>query len=320
MLLPLFTGCIAHHQGAMPGEPKATFAQIGDTRVRYTDQGEGPAVVLVHGFASSLETWTAVVPELLKSHRVLTLDLKGFGWTDRPEGDYSPDAQAKLLWALLDARGVKTAALVGHSWGSSVVLAAALAVPERVTRIALYDAWVYEEQLPSFFHFARQDGLGELMFGLYYKQRPDLKIQMAFYDKEYVTEALIEDVERSLERPGTVAAALAAVRGQRFAAMQHRYRSIQKPTLILWGREDAVSPLRFGERLVSELPKAKLAVFPRCGHFPMIEAIAASNMALSEFLAEDEEPKPRPAPTKPKAEPKADSKKPDDIAPNQAEP
>ena len=80
------------------------------------------------------------------------------GWTDRPEGDYSPEAQAKLVLRLLDQRGVSRTAIVAHSWGSSVALAASMQAPERVTKLALYDAWVYEEQLPTFFHWARAEG------------------------------------------------------------------------------------------------------------------------------------------------------------------
>lgn len=282
------SGCMSFHAGAMPGEPKdATFATIRGARVRYVDRGQGPPVVLVHGFASALEAWSGVLPELAKTHRVLALDLKGFGWTDRPEGDYSPQEEARIVFELMTQRGVDKAAVVAHSWGASVALAAALAHPERVTRLALYDAWVYEEQLPTFFHWSRADGLGEALFAGWYTERPDEKMAMAFYDKRYVTEALVDSVEDALDRPGTVAAALAAVRGQRYAAVQDRYRTIQLPTLLLWGREDQVTTLPFGERLSRELPRSKLIVYPRCGHFPMIEALAASNADLSAFLAED---------------------------------
>ena len=91
LALGLFPGCLAFHRGAMPGEPKdAQFAEVEGARIRYVDVGQGPAVVLIHGYASSLETWAALIPQLAKTHRVLALDLKGFGWSDRPEGDYSP--------------------------------------------------------------------------------------------------------------------------------------------------------------------------------------------------------------------------------------
>ena len=142
----------------------------------------------------------------------------------------------------------------------------------RVSRLALYDAWVYEEQLPTFFHWARADGVGETLFALWYKERPDDKMAQAFYDPKLVTEKLVDEVEAALDRPGTVAAALAAVRGQRYVDVQRKYRTIKQPTILLWGREDQVTTLRFGERLSKELPDAKLVVYPQCGHFPMIEA------------------------------------------------
>jgi pimeloyl-ACP methyl ester carboxylesterase len=269
----------------MPGEPRgATFAQIEGTRVRYVDRGQGPAVVLLHGFASALDTWEGVLPRLARTHRVIALDLKGFGWTDRPPGDYSPRAQARLVRALLDERGVREAAIVAHSWGASVALAFALRYPSRVTRLALYDAWVYEDQLPTFFLWARTPGVGEALFSLFYQERPDERLAMAFYDPRRITERFASAVERALDRPGTVAAALAAVRGQRYERAQDRYRTIAAPTLLLWGREDAVTPLAYGERLERDLPNARLVVYPRCGHLPMIEAAGASTRDLVEFL------------------------------------
>jgi len=280
-------GCLAHHTGPMPGEPRrATFAEVEGARVRYVDRGQGPAVVLLHGFASALDTWEAVIPRLARSHRVIALDLKGFGWTDRPPGDYSPRAQARLVRALLDARGVREAAIVAHSWGASVALAYALRYPSRVTRLALYDAWVYEEQLPTFFLWARTPGIGEALFSLFYKERPDERLAMAFHDPRRITERFATAVERALERPGTVAAALDAVRGQRYENVQARYHTITAPTLLLWGREDAVTPLAYGERLARDLPDARLVVYPRCGHLPMIEAQAASTRELERFLGE----------------------------------
>lgn len=272
----------------MPGEPKgATFAKVQGARVRFVDEGKGPAVVMLHGFASSLETWERVRPALSPRHRVIALDLKGFGWTDRPEGDYSPRAQAELVRALLDQRGVRDVAVVAHSWGASVALQFALAFPDRVRRLALYDAWVFEEQLPTTFHWSRAGGVGEVLFGAFYDQNPDEKMAMAFFDRRYVDEKFVEAVERAMERPGTTAAALQASRDQRFAEVQQRYPKIEKPALLLWGREDRVTPLGVGERLARTLPNSTLKVYPRCGHFPMIEAAAASTRDLEAFLAQD---------------------------------
>jgi pimeloyl-ACP methyl ester carboxylesterase len=285
LLLACTSGCLAFHQGAMPGEPKeASFVEVGGARVRYVDVGKGPAVVMIHGFASSLETWAPVIPELAKTHRVLALDLKGFGWTDRPPGDYSPHAEAQLVSALMEERGISSAAVVAHSWGSSVALDLARSEPEKVTQLVLYDAWVYEEQLPSFFQLSRASGVGELLFALFYDQRPDERLGQAFFDPELVPEELVEGVERALLRPGTKAAALAAARGQRFAEVEGEYSKVTVPALLLWGREDHVTTLAVGERLSRDLPHARLVVYPRCGHFPMLEAAPASTAELVKFL------------------------------------
>lgn len=294
----LVAGCLDFHSGPVPGAPKgAQFASLKGTRIHFSDSGEGPPVVLVHGFASSLNVWTGVKKALLPAHRVLALDLKGFGYSSRPEGDYSPKAQAEVVLALLDARGVEGPVdFVAHSWGSSVVLELALIAPERVRKIALYDAWVYEDQLPSTFAWARADGMGELLIGAFYDERADEKMASAFYDPKYVTEALVDTVEDQLARPGTKAAALAAIRGQRYEDIEARYKKIDKPVLLLWGREDRVTTLDHGERLSKELPNAHLLVYPQCGHFPMIEAVSPSTRDLVDFLTPTAPPAGAPKP------------------------
>ena len=178
----------------------------------------------------------------------------------------------------------------------------ALGKPDRVERIALYDAWVYEEQLPTFFLLARTPGIGEALIDAFYLERQDDKMATGFHDPRFVTEELVENVERQMARPGTRAAALAAIRGQSYREVEGRYRTIDKPVLLLWGREDRVTPLAIGERLSRELPNAKLVVYPGCGHFPMIEAEKPSTRELAAFLrprVEAAGAKPLEAPAKP---------------------
>jgi pimeloyl-ACP methyl ester carboxylesterase len=284
-------GCVSFHSGPFPGEPKdGQFIQLATTRVHYKDQGQGdkPTAVLIHGFASSLNNWATIAPKLAETRRVISMDLRGFGWTDRPEGeDYSPQAQAALILALLNERGVtEPFDVVAHSWGSSVALALVQAAPQRVRRVVLYDAWVYADQIPTFFIWAQASGVGEGLMGAFYKERPADKMAGAFYDpKRYVTQALVDEVEHQLERPGAVAGALEAIRGhKRFGELEAGYGGIEQPVMLLWGREDGVTPLWVGERLVRELKNARLKVYPRCGHFPMIEAMPEALVDLTEFL------------------------------------
>lgn len=286
----VLAGCPQFHPGKLPGAPAtATFAEVDGVFVHYEELGRGPAVVLIHGFAGSLEHWAGVMPKLAAAgHRVIALDLKGFGWTSRPAGDYSPAAQAQLVWRVLDKLDVRDVAIVGHSYGASVALAMAVAQPGRTRRVALYSAYVYDEQVPSFFRWAQvSDALGEALFALYYDERVEDRAPLAYHDERWVTQARVERAEAELARPGTTAAALATVRGHHFAALHEALLGFDRPVLLLWGAQDLVTPVSFGHRLAAELPNAEIEVYERCGHVPMVEAHYPSTRDLVAFLAKD---------------------------------
>ncbi len=290
--LPL-AGCPRFHAEPLPGAPAdATFKVVDGVHVHYREAGSGPAVVLIHGYGASAESWATVMPILAAHHRVIAVDLKGFGWTSRPPGDYSPAAQARLVWGLLDQLSVQDVAIVGHSWGSSVALAMAVADSARVRRVALYDAYVYDDQVPGFFRWAQKPGIGELLFGLYYRERIEDRVPLAFYDDSVITQSKVDRVEAELARPGTVAAALATARGHHFDELHRKLRGFARPVLLLWGEDDQVTPLRFGQRLAKELLDAQLIVYPQCGHIPMVEAFVPSTRDLAAFLAKDLEAPP----------------------------
>jgi pimeloyl-ACP methyl ester carboxylesterase len=189
--------------------------------------------------------------------------------------------------ALADQRGVDQFALVGHSWGSAVSLAVAMAQPKRVSRLALYNGMFFQDQQPVVFWWARAPVLGELIYGAFYPDRQDEKLAFAFYDPErHVDEQTVEAVERLMDRPGTLAAALEGVRAMDYTELEERYGTVRQPVLIMWGREDRVTPLDYGERLQNRLPNARLVVYPQCGHLPMIEAAGATTSELLRFLEE----------------------------------
>lgn len=306
--LGVLAGCPRFHAEPLEGAPAGlTYKEVDGVHVRYREAGQGPAVVLLHGYGASADSWAPVIPTLAATHRVIAVDLKGFGWTTRPAGDYSPAAEAALVWAVLDQLGVTDVAIVGHSWGSSVALAMAVAHPGRVRRVALYDAYVYDEQVPAFLRWAQKPGLGELIFALFYKERIEDRAPMAYYDERWVTQQRVERVESEMDRPGTVAAALAVARGHHFAALHTALATFTKPVLLLWGENDQVTPLRFGQRLAAELADARLITYPRCGHIPQVEANVRSTRDLAAFLDLDPSPTPlapvptpaEPAPTAP---------------------
>lgn len=268
--------------------PDARYVHTSGDRALYVETrgavNERVPVLLVHGFASNHDVWDTLEPALSATRRTVNLDLPGFGWSTRTEGDYSPQSLAGDLLGVLDASNLTTVDVVAHSWGSSVALAFALAHPDRVRRIVLIGAWVYDEQIPPFFRWARMPLIGESLFTGFYAERPGDRFPLAFEDPTVVSQELVEMIERSFDRPGTSRAALAAARGQCFLQMERRYRTIDRPTLLLWGENDNVARLRFGERLAREMPRATLTVVPGVGHFPMVEAASTTREAVIGFL------------------------------------
>ena len=282
------TACPRFQEGpvAYPAAP-GRFLEANGRRVHVVESGDpkGPPVVFIHGFASSWVVWGPLMKDLGTRHRVIALDLPGFGFSDKGRGDYSPAGLADLVAEVMRQKGVEKAHVVAHSWGSAITLALAARHPQRVGRIALLGAFVYDEQIVPFMRWAKVRGIGELLYAAFYKERVGDRFAMAFFDPERnVLHPVVKLVEAALRRPGAVRAALEATRQMDLRSLEPGYLRIAHPALLLWGREDDVALLRFGERLARELPRAHLRVFPRCGHFPMIEAYGATLDALRRHL------------------------------------
>lgn len=285
----LSAGCVHFQTGAsdpLPAEERVIVGDRGQLRViDKNPNGARETVLLVHGYGSSSASYAPVMDALAAHLRVIAVDLPGFGKSDRRDGDYTPDALADVLADVLAQKGVTRAHVVGHSWGSSVVLAFARRHPERLDRLVIISGWVYDDQLLPLMRWARVPGVGEALYGAFYKNAIGERLYLNFVDPNLVTQKVVDEVEKQMSLEGAVAAALAAARGMhRFAETEGEYRTIKSSTLLLWGRDDRVARLAFGERLARELPHARLVVLPRCGHIPMWECTGETTSALTEFL------------------------------------
>ncbi len=289
----LASSCVAFQTGAgVAGEiPKGERLTVGKQVLHVRTVGEGPDVLLVHGYASSLKVWDDVRDQICAGRRCTSLDLPGFGLSDKREGDYSPEALAEVLAAVMDARGITRTDVVAHSWGSSVALALALAHPKRVRRIVLTGAFVFSEQRPTSFEWAGAAGLGEGLFTTFYGGQTDETLAYSYHDPDrFVTQQLADAIDEASRRPGAVRAALAVVRGMGFERIEHRYKTVDKPALLVWGRQDRVSLPAYGRRLAGTLPRARLIEYDACGHFAMIEKAAAFGALVAGFLSKGSAP------------------------------
>ncbi|WP_126173132.1 alpha/beta fold hydrolase [Altericroceibacterium xinjiangense] len=132
--------------------PAGTFVEVDGVRLHYTEQGTGPAVVLLHGNGVLLQDFAiSGVTGLAAAHnRVIAFDRPGFGYSDRPdETKWTPEAQARLIARALERIGVERAVIVGHSWGTMVALAMALNHPDRTTGLVLISGYYFGTARPD---------------------------------------------------------------------------------------------------------------------------------------------------------------------------
>lgn len=268
---------------------QARFATVEGRRLRYVRAGSGPAVVLVHGFGSSLYTWKDVIPGLARDRDVVALDLPGFGLSDQP-ADLSVDDLPRAVLGLMDRLGIERAALVGNSLGGATAVLVAAEQPGRVLALVLVD--------PAGFNLDPADqprmvgmlmsGAGALVRSLPGKRLVvETALREVFHDETKLTPERIAEYLQGATRPGTFASIRSlgrSLRG-RTTLVRDALSRVQAPTLVLWGREDRWIPLVHAERFRSAVPGARLEVIDACGHVPQEEKPEVVVRLLRDFLA-----------------------------------
>jgi pimeloyl-ACP methyl ester carboxylesterase len=264
------------------------FIQVAGVRLHIRDTGprDGPAVLLIHGFGSSLHTWEAWAPLLDNRFRMVALDLPGFGLTGPdPTGDYSDERSVAVLVALLDRLGIGQAAVVGSSMGGRIAWRFAAAEPARVSKLVLMAP-------DGFASFGREYGrtperLPWLMRLLpYTAPKPLLERTMrnAYAVPGTLTDAVVERYHAMLLAPGVRRAILDRVLQTRLLQPEPILATIRAPVLLLWGELDGAVPATHAADYERALPDARIVILPGIGHVPMEEAPEASAQALRAFL------------------------------------
>ncbi|WP_410645714.1 alpha/beta fold hydrolase [Amycolatopsis sp. lyj-346] len=273
--------------------------EVGGTAFGYDEAGEGPAVVLLHAALGDRRMWDAQFTELAATHRVIRYDRRGFGETRGETGEH---AHYEDLLALLDARGIEQAALVGASMGGACALDAALAAPERITRLVLLGSGLTGHSWPDHMQadLARlaAEAVPADRFARYQSRQGDVEEA----DGRAMAEANIRYLVAGPSRDVSVLpdAMVAAVREmceqvyrhdwsapqwtERIPDTRHRLAEIAQPALVVIGTADAPGLVELSAHLAESLPQAELVELAGTGHLPSMERPAEVNALLRKFL------------------------------------
>jgi len=275
------------------------FARLGPpeapVKLFYEEKGQGSPVLLVHGFGASTYTWRNIAPALAQNNRVIAVDLKGFGQSDKPFDErYSVFDQAELLKQLIIDNNLRDLALVGHSYGGGVALVLALdedpRLDGRISKLVLLDTIAYPQDIPVFFRMLDVplfSHLGVRMVPPSVQTRIALRI--AYLDNSKIDEEEVEMYAAPLRTAAGKHAIIHSARQimpERLEEISARYASITMPTLIGWCDYDRIVPLDVGLKLRRTLPNAQLKIIEGCGHMPQEEQPEATLSVIQGFLAD----------------------------------
>ncbi len=258
-----------------PPLPPLLSTTIFGTTIRYYDVGSGPTLVLIHGIGGDADDWAFCLDALARSHRVIALDLPGFGRSGKPHINYTIAGFVEMLERFLRTLNLEPATLVGHSLGGWIAAACALEFPQQIEKLVLVDAagvWGNMTELPIDLHVSTLAHMREIF-------------QFLFYDKRLATESLIElAYSEHLERnDGFSIHSILQNTSDGRERLDDKISALTVPTLVLWGEDDVMIPLTIGRRIHELVPGSKLAIIPQCGHLPNLEQPAELVRHILEF-------------------------------------
>jgi len=280
------------HEEASEKFAKGSFVSVDGKKVHYIEKGNGEPVIFIHGFLYHTVMWKKNMDALAEKFKVYAIDLYGWGFSERlDETEYGFERYAKQVMGFMDALNIPKASLVGQSMGGGISVHVAAYHPQRINRLILVDPAVlpYPEtvtgriyQLPfvgEFLNAIPGDGL----------LKSNLK-KIWFHDGSKVTDAYVEEVAQPLSIKGSYSCMMYILRNVLKPPFVEREANLlatmNKPILIIHGREDKAVPLENSKVLNDLWTGSKLVVFERAGHTPQEEHPEIFNQLAKEFLAD----------------------------------
>ena len=271
---PVMSGLAAQQVSMWIHGVHSRYVQLGPYRIHYLVAGEGRPLVLVHGLGVRAEVWLPLIPSFTaKGFRVYAPDLLGYGRSDKPDVDYGIALQSDIVRQFLDSQDLRQADVAGWSMGGWTSLKLAADSPQRVRRLILLDAAGMK------FHAVNAAAL-----------RPTTVEELAGMMKvltphpPFIPRFIALDTLRTMKEQDWIIARAMTSMGTGKDLMDGRLQPVTMPVLIVWGREDVLTPLSIAEQMRREMPQAQLFVAEGCGHLAPVECGDQILPAMLEFL------------------------------------
>ena len=267
------------------GTSWSTIVEVNGHTVHYTKEGTGRPLILVHGFAGFTYTWRYLIPLLTDHFTIYAYDVLGFGLSDKPpDGEYDMGPHGEFLIDFMDALGIPSAALVGHSMGGIIIAYASIAAPERVDDLVMIEPGFYNDPGPAFLNYMFFP-LDRIMSRQFYTRSMRERFFMgSFYNKSLVTDEIIDAYMIPTRTPNALEAMTQMMGTVGLKQYPGVTEQITRPALLVWGERGPDDPMEQAKRITSEVKECKLATVPESGHYIQEEKAEELAQIIKDYL------------------------------------
>lgn len=256
------------------------FVEVDGNKIRYLESGESEkTLVLVHGLGASAERWNDVIPKFAKHYHVIVPDLIGFGYSDKPVVDYTPDFFSAFLGKFFDSLEITRPSLIGSSLGGHVAAEYASANPKNLEKLILVSpAGTMKQSTPALDAY--------IMAALYpNEQSAKNAFEMMESSGNEVDGRIVHGFIERMQLPNAKLAFMSTVLGLKNSdIITPKLHMIQSPTLIVWGSKDPVIPIQQAEHFVSYISNCRFYKMDGCGHTPYVQEPDKFSSIVLDFL------------------------------------
>ena len=256
------------------------FLQIDGNKIRYLESGDSKkTLVLVHGLGASAERWEQVIPLFADDFRVVVPDLIGFGYSDKPLVDYTPEFFSDFLEKFFDTLGINRPYLIGSSLGGQISAEYTTSHPENIEKLILVSpAGVMKQSTPALDAY--------IMAALYpNEQSAKNAFELMEGSGNAVHQEIVNGFVKRMQLPNAKLAFMSTVLGLKNSdLLTDKLQSISVPTLIIWGSKDPVIPIIHADSFVSAIQDCRFFRMDGCGHTPYVQDPHTFSSKVLEFL------------------------------------
>ena len=253
--------------------------EIDGNTIRYIEEGtSGENLLLIHGLGASAERWEHVIPQFAKNYRVLVPDLIGFGLSDKPLVDYTTDYLSDFIRKFLKKLNIDSVIIIGSSLGGQIGAEFTYQNNSMVKKLVLISpSGIMKHSTPALDAY--------VMAALYPSDSSASNAFQIMSGSKNIDKKTIKGFVRRMKLPNAKMAFMSTLLGLKDAEIiSEKLVSIKSPTLIIWGENDPIIPIKYAQSFVSEIDDCRFVKMENCGHTPYVESPDKFYKIVSDFL------------------------------------